>query len=260
MRLYSEIDVDIDRSFGLPDVPTLPQGHESPADRDAFLKPYRDKYKNKRNPQMFGDANWGTRMAWEDDANGRQSVDFPWITFCVWIKWVCLLGAVRAQFEKPRTFTRGLIDLPDQIIKDFKGKKPGDKIFWASLSSTTDDPQISKNFSDQHKPVEKNAIFTIRNVYEGIEVLHVSQYPSERETLLPPFSLLEVVDVASGDGKPVEMTCNYIGCQMTEAFRHEIEKDLKEACNALDKATREKKSEAKANRSTHATKRSGGSS
>jgi len=195
---------------------------------------------------MFEDANWGTRVAWECDASDTVSArsEEAWEKFRFWIKWVCLLGAASHEFSPPRVVSRGLTGLPDSIINDFKSKVPGDKIFWAALSSTTEDATISWSYCSQKEPVESNAIFTISDVYEGLEMHQLSQYPKERELLLPPFSLLEVTEVTWGIGVPVELKCDFKGCQMSEDLQEKVLEDLDKSNAELQEAVELEQKEA----------------
>merc|ERR1711924_78658 len=152
-----------------------------------------------------------------------------------WIKWASLLGAVGQKLTPALTTTRGLMQLPAGVMESLMKKKPGDHIFWASMSSTTMDSTISESYANQCKPVNKNVLFEIRNVHEGLELHKISAYPKEKEILFPPLALLRVVHVTppitSPDPRPGRIVCSFVECLMTDSLQQAVFDDLAETTN-----------------------------
>ena len=182
------------------------------------------EYRPAKNPQMFGLANWSTRTMWDKTFAGdlvpKDVEEAHW----KFLKWQCVLSALKQPLAKPITVKRGLCGLPDFLVAQFKSKQKGDKIFWASLSSTTRDPKIADDYANQAQPVSRNVLFTIEGVDEGLELKHLSQYPKEQEFLLPLCSMLEVIDVSVGP--PVVLRCQYLGTLLSSSFLHDCMVDL----------------------------------
>jgi hypothetical protein len=234
---YTMQEVDIDRIHLYQDVPDFPLGREAPAERDKVYDPYREMIKKDqgqlgRNPMMFGAANWAVRTSWDKyvAAGGRREAGACWDGTQEWVRWVCLLGALRQRQCPPKTVSRGLFlgGAPPHVLAGLLDKQPGDLIFWAALSSTTTDPEIASHYANQEKPVEKNIVFTIENVYEGIHLEPFSQYPKERELLLPPFSLLRVKQVVQpSEGQFARLICDYERTLMTGSLHDDsLREDL----------------------------------
>ena len=130
------------------------------------------------------------------------------------MKWECLLCAVRQRFADPITTTRGLCDLPQSLVDSLTDLSRGDTLFWAALSSTTLDPAISRHYAEQPAAAGRgHVLFRIEGVTEGIKLEDLSQYPDEREFLLPLFSELEVVEVQPGT--PPLVACKFKGTLIT---------------------------------------------
>ncbi|CAK0850943.1 unnamed protein product, partial [Prorocentrum cordatum] len=234
---YTMQEVDVDRIHLYQDVPEFPHGRETPAERDEVYKPYRELVKKdpgqlRRNPMMFGDANWAVRTSWDRyvAAGGQRDAHECWDGMQEWVRWVCLLGALRQRQSPPRTVSRGLFlgRAPEGVLAGLLDKQPGDLIFWAALSRTTTDPNIASHYANQAEPVEKNIVFTIENVYEGIHLEPFSQYPRERELLLAPFSLLRVKQVVQPSaGQFARLICDYAGTLMTGSLHDaSLQEDL----------------------------------
>ena len=118
--------------------------------------------------------------------------------------------------------------MPMSYVDRLMQAKPGDTLFWPALSSTTLDPAISRHYAEQ--PADEgrgNVLFRIEDVLEGIRLEDVSQYPDEREFLLPLFSELEVVTVHRE--LPKTIVCKFKGSLMPADFEKEVENDLKRA-------------------------------
>ncbi|CAK0868305.1 unnamed protein product [Prorocentrum cordatum] len=230
--VYTMQDVDIDRLFGFPDCPVLPPGMEEPALRDAVYNEYRARIKGGRCPQMFSAANWAARVCF--DKGGDVSTEAGRDALAgvqTWVKWLCFLGASARDLEEPVTVTRGLCGLPEQLVDDFRCTRAGDCIFWAAPSSTTDDARISDSYCNQQEPKERNVLFTISGVTRAFPMFELSQYPDEREWLLPPFCNLRVDRVV--DGAPVQVECTFVGCMMSGPLCEKVVRDFKQASRDL---------------------------
>ncbi|CAK0909542.1 unnamed protein product [Prorocentrum cordatum] len=269
--LYTMQDVDIDRTHLFNDVPSFPVGEESPAARDMVYKPYRAKLKDsqvERNPQMFQTACGATRQRWDiyskereqenesmkladsDEEQKQQhaekvAADAQWkatveTELTKWVKWVTLLGVMRQPLPNVTT-SRGLCGLPPFIIESLMQKKPGDSIFWAAMSSTTLDSSISESYANQAEPVDRNILFTIENITEGLALHSISMYPKEKEILLPPLTLLKVKEATPPETdppKPGRIVCEFDGCYLTDRLQRACEEDLAECTALLEAAAR----------------------
>jgi hypothetical protein len=235
MLLYTMQDVDIDRTLLFSDCPVLNGGEESPEARDRVFKPYREQHvKDERNPQMFSDGCWSTRASWDAFAGQRENKDAQ-EKLQKWVKWVCLLAALRQKLVPPVRVTRGLTQLPDFIMQELMAKQPGDLIFWAAMSSTTLDGSISESYANQMRPVNRNVIFTIDGVDEGTPLYEISQYPKEQEVLLPAFSMLKVkaIEPSLKEDEPARLACDFAGVLMPEVLQFACEQDLRRAMAQL---------------------------
>lgn len=210
---------------------------------------YRElrKVDGKRNPQLFSDGCWAFRVRWDlfvdaakhapasitktaDEAAevvARKEKDVE-DAARKWVKWVGLLAAQR-EAHAPMTTTRGLTQLPSSIMESLMAKRPGDYIFWAAMSSTTTDHTIAESYANQCRPVHNNVLFTIRNITQGTELDKISMYPKEREVLLPPLSLLQVVRVVrptTDPAAPGRIVCDFEACLITERMTRAVLQDL----------------------------------
>jgi hypothetical protein len=230
--VYTMQDVDIDRLFHFQDCPLLPNGMEEPAQRDDFYKEYRSRWASSRNPQMFSAANWAARECFDrcGDASSKPGKDSI-KGLGTWIKWLCFLCASAQDLEEPVTVTRGLCGLPDFLINQLSGKSAGDILFWAAPSSTTDDASVSESYCNQQMPKERNVIFTISGVRQSFPMFQLSQYPKEREWLLPPFCKLEVERVVQG--APLQVHCRFVGCALGDGLRKKVLRDFEESSESL---------------------------
>jgi hypothetical protein len=226
--LYTQQDVDIDRMFSFTDVPEFPVGQESPAARDKVYADYREQVQTtgKRNPMIFRNANWGSFMSWDAYSKGVEN-PLAMEALRTWVKWICLITASRLHYP-PRSVFRGLCGLPPQLVEEFRNMEPGKEIFWPALSSTTTERSICESYANQAEPLERNVIFTISGVNEGIELFRLSQYPKEAEFLLPSFSKLRVVNVQK-DTVPLIIDCEFAGCIMPDDFRQACLDDLEQS-------------------------------
>jgi len=233
LRLYTQQDVDIDRNFLCPDVPGFPtdDDEQSPEGRDKVYAQYRSDPEKPRNPMMFQVANWATRRRWEKfmgsdvkSEDVRQAED----GLKKFIKWQCLISAVRQHLDEPITTYRGLCRLPSAMVQDLATMRRGSLLFWPAMTSTALDRSVAQEYANQPAPEGTgNVLFVISGVSEGIALRGVSQYPREGEFLLPLFSLLEVRDVL-GTENP-ELRCKFVGSLMTEDFRQECLLDMQHA-------------------------------
>merc|ERR1712217_942533 len=84
-------------------------------------------------------------------------------------------------------------------------------------------------------PRDRNIVMTIHNVTQGLRLDPVSQYPSETEFVLPPFSMLRVQKIVRGkQGKYHRMICIFENSLMsTNLCRSSIEEDLKSVMQQL---------------------------
>ncbi|CAK0797650.1 unnamed protein product [Prorocentrum cordatum] len=230
--VYTMQDVDIDRLFGFPDCPVLPPGMEEPALRNAVYNEYRARCNGGRCPQMFSASNWAARVCFDRCGDVSSNIDRDALSgLQTWVKWLCFLGASARDLEVPVTVTRGLCGLPEQLVDDFRRKQAGDSIFWAAPSSTTDDARISDSYCNQQEPRERNVLFTVSGVTQAFPMFELSQYPKEREWLLPPFSQLRVDRVV--DGAPVRVECTFVGCSLPGSLREGVVRDFKQASQDL---------------------------
>jgi hypothetical protein len=238
----------------------------------------------QRNPQMFQTACGATRQRWDiyskeqeqqkklasesfeaesvegslspeeeqkrKEAAEKAAKDAQWkatveAELTKWVKWVTLLGGMRQKLPNMTT-ARGLCGLPPFIIDGLMEKKPGDNIFWAAMSSTTLDSSISESYANQAEPIDRNILFTIENITEGLVLHSISMYPKEMEILLPPLTMLKVKESTppqSDPPKPGRIVCEYAGCYLTERLQQACERDLAECTallEAMEKERREK--------------------
>lgn len=273
MYMYSMQDCDIDRFLGFPDVPHFPEGKESPAERNEHYRRYREtvvRYKTKysprgaRSPQMFQVANWGVRVSWDNflrhDLVGTASwglrsqacskgvgntngADASWGTvenvealheLDNYIKWTCTISCNYQTFDPPKSTYRGLNGLPHFLIEILEKKKAGDFVFWAAMSSTTTDRNIATHYAEQEQPSNKNVIFMISGVSQGLELRNLSRYPKEEEFLLPACSLLEVRKVSRKSvSSPLEIDVKFCGTLLETKFQTEVRKDTVASSEAL---------------------------
>lgn len=243
MYLYTCQDVDIDRLCGFTDAPDFPLGKESPAERDEHYREYRAKVKNTepRNPQMFQEANRGTRVAWDGHVESAEPLPMPTAsggdvhfkaaeTLGNYVKWLCCICCQMQHFDPPLVTSRGLCGLPASLIDAMKAKQPGDFMFWAAMSSTTMDESISASYANQQQPVSQNVRFVIHNVYEGLELHKLSRYPLEQEFLLPACTVLRVRQIMLGP--PLTVVVDYKGTMLTADFRQAVLEEISE-CEQL---------------------------
>lgn len=229
LHIYTMQDVDIDRLLLFKDVPSYPRGKESPAERDEHYREYRAGLKQKRNPQMFQEANWATRTLWNSSVEGVEHKEAS--AGCEkYIKWLSVISALRLKLDEPAVGYRGLCGLPDDMMEEFRKKQPHEMIFWAALSSVTLDEKIAVSYANQHLPLSNNVIFEIREIRDGLEMMNLSIYPKEREFLLPMCSILTVESVIQG--APLRVICTFGSTLLTEKFQREVLKDLQECSQA----------------------------
>jgi len=242
MFLYTQQDVDIDRLLKMPNCPDPPVGNDkTPQERGDAYALYRLEVKASgiaRNPQMFTEADLDAQASWDRFVRGQEEDFAMKEQLARFVKWSCLLCALRQRFDAPRTVSRSLTHVPDPTLKELKEKKPGDLVFWASASSTTYDPQISEEYATQQHPANRNVLFTINAVTEGLELQGVSQYPAEQELVLPPFSLLRVTQIANcedgaTEAEPVRIECDFVCTLMPRKFQEDCEQDLLRATQEL---------------------------
>jgi len=230
MYTYTMQDVDIDRFLLFLDVPPYPDGKESPAERDEHYRQYRNSLAEPRNPQMFQACNWATRTCWDSFAQGNLHQE-ALAVLNRYIKWQSCISALRQRFDPPLTTTRGLCGLPESIVKELSEKKESDLIFWAAMSSTTLNEEIAASYAQQQKPADRNVLFTIEGVRDGIKMYQISVYPAEEEVLLPMCTALRVQRVIPGS--PLRLICRYEGTLLPTEFDKAVLDDLQHCSDSL---------------------------
>ena len=65
------------------------------------------------------------------------------------------------------TVTRGLCNLPLDLVAQHRSKEAGDILFWAAPSSTTDKAKTSEERCNQQLPKENHVLFTISGVTQA---------------------------------------------------------------------------------------------
>jgi len=225
LYLYTQQDVDTDRTFLFEDAPKLPEGKESPETRDEVFREYRAARQDApRNLQMFSTSNWGTRTRWDKFMAEAEPSKEAQEASDRFLKWQCLISALKQPRKNKLTTARGLCGLSDVLVDKFRNHQKGDKIFWAALSSTTTDTSIAENYANQAEPIANNVLFFIEEIFDGLELQLLSQYPNEQEFVLPLCTLLEVIEVVQGP--PVIVRCRYLGSLLSPEFQQECILDL----------------------------------
>jgi hypothetical protein len=224
--LYTMPDVDIDRALGFK-CPDVPQGSEAPKERDAIFKQYRSEHNGKRNLEMFRVMNKAAR----DSMNERKDSSFS--SLKPWIKWLCFLGVSTEKKPHMRLF-RGLSGLDERFMEEYKEKKPDDVIYWPALASCSDSEEVPMEYMKQDDKGGR-LLFEISEVSEALSTAEFSQYPGEREFVLPPFSKLVVVGGKRDDQLGAyRVICKFEGCLMPESFKVAVLQDLARARIHID--------------------------
>ncbi|CAK0890910.1 unnamed protein product, partial [Prorocentrum cordatum] len=221
MLLYTQHDVDVDRLLLFQD---CPPACESPGGRGAAYGAYRERHRSRRS----GDRNEAVCAAAALSATLGEEGSPP----ARWIKLSCLLSAARIPLSPPRQVSRWLCGLPAHLVAELGQRRPGERLCWAQLGSCTLDGAIAEGYWSAAGP-EEGVLLTVEGVTEGLELAALSQYPAERELVLPACSLLRVRQATAPDGRPPHLRCEYAGTLLSDELQEACWYDLAKASFGL---------------------------
>ncbi|CAK0848295.1 unnamed protein product [Prorocentrum cordatum] len=152
-----------------------------------------------------------------DSRSGRDALE----GLQVWVKWLCFLAASARTLEAPMTVTCALWDLPEEALRELRGRAAGDPLFWAAPVVATD--AVARR-DPAPEPGEPSAVITISGVTRALPLFEMSSSPEEREWLLPPFAALRVERAVCGEVLRLEAAC--AGCALGGSLLRQAEQDF----------------------------------
>ncbi|CAE7686874.1 unnamed protein product, partial [Symbiodinium microadriaticum] len=230
MLLYTQQDVDTDRTFLFLDCPSSAVGPQLFAERKEAYDSYRSRRGPARNPMLATQVGRVATAVLHSalSAGMRQGAD-PVVELPLrqWVKSACLLSVCRQTFEEPRVLTRMLMNLSDRGIQELRKKQKDDVIVCPQILSTSANPAyVDKYLFHGAANLEQHVILTIRNVTECLDLAALSQYPEEQEVLLPLLSVLRVEEVSAIPGQALRVSCQFQGSMMSSRLRAACLSDL----------------------------------
>lgn len=230
MLLYTQQDVDTDRTFLFLDCPSSAVGPQLFAERKEAYDTYRSRRGPGRNPMLAAQVGRVATAVLHSalSAGMRQGAD-PVVELPLrqWVKSACLLSVCRQTFEEPRVLTRMLMNLSDRGIQELRKKQKDDVIVCPQILSTSANPTyVDKYLFHGAANLEQHVILTIRNVTECLDLAALSQYPEEQEVLLPLLSVLRVEEVSAVPGQALRVSCQFQGSMMSSRLRAACLSDL----------------------------------
>ncbi|KAJ9451414.1 Midasin [Diplonema papillatum] len=231
LKLYTMEGPDVDRLMGFREVPVYLKDPEG-------WKRYNEKYKGKRNAQVYTEVNRSLRVASLPDS-GQEKVEAEGL-FRKWIKVIGVLMGVASPLETAVQVQRGLKGLSKETVEQYASFEVGDFVGWASPSSTS-----RKGYDDTFlKDPTESVSFVIENVTRGVDLKLLSVYPEEEELLLPPFTGFIVESVCTPpETKYVTVRLNVVSYLCWEdgylhAFLLQVNQDVRDAPRRLLRLSR----------------------
>ncbi|CAJ1420341.1 unnamed protein product [Effrenium voratum] len=239
MLLYTQQDVDTDRTMLFPDCPSSAVGPRLFAERKEAYDSYRRRVA-PRNSMVSQEVSRVATSALHAAlrAGLRQAPDpAAEQPLQKWVKTACLLSSCRQTLEEPKVLTRMLMNLSDRGVQELKKKHKEDLMVCPQVLSTSAEPScVEKYLSLGAANLEHHAILTIRNVTECLDLSGLSQYPEEREVLLPFLSVLKVQEVSFKSGEPIRVICSFHGSMLSPRLKAACLSDLAMASYELVQA------------------------
>ncbi|CAE7325414.1 unnamed protein product [Symbiodinium natans] len=174
MLLYTQQDVDTDRTLLFLDCPSAAVGPQLFAERKEAYDAYRGRMTKgaaRRNPMLSGEVGRVATAVLHSalSAGMRQGVDpVAAQPLRQWVKSACLLSVCRQSFEEPRVLTRMLMtlgwpNLSDRGLHELRKKQKDDVIVCPQLLSTSANPgYVDKYLFLGAANLEQHVILTIR--------------------------------------------------------------------------------------------------
>eukprot|EP01062_Namystynia_karyoxenos_P014270 TRINITY_DN15133_c0_g1_i1.p1 TRINITY_DN15133_c0_g1~~TRINITY_DN15133_c0_g1_i1.p1 ORF type:complete len:1039 (+),score=260.77 TRINITY_DN15133_c0_g1_i1:108-3224(+) len=197
--LYTAHGTDIDEVFGFQVPPRDQDGWAS------YVEDYQteswDPAKRKRNGAVFCDVNWTMRQLGSDNVEDSDLTK----QLSKWSKFAAVLLALTSRpiqvgGATGATLFRGFGGQAEAGYRAQRSKQPGETIHWPAFSSCALDREVSVSYIDGSAANAtarpgKAFMFHVNKGTAGIPLWGISQYPDEKEQLLPPLSTFSVHSV-----------------------------------------------------------------
>ncbi|CAK9016123.1 unnamed protein product [Durusdinium trenchii] len=233
MLLYTQQDVDTDRSMLFPDCPSSAVGQRLFREKKEAYDAYRTRVASglaTRNPMLFTEVSHVAAAVLQSALQGMQDGSRSAEPLQKWVKTACLLSSCREKAEDSRTLTRILMNVSDRGIQELQNKQKEDIIVCPHILSTSLNPDyVEKYLHLGAWCLERHVVLSIRvdrDVTECLNLSAISQYPEEKEVLLPFLSVLRIQDISFGPGEPTRISCQFQGSMMSSRLRSACLSDL----------------------------------
>ncbi|KAJ9458968.1 hypothetical protein DIPPA_65533 [Diplonema papillatum] len=226
LRQYTQRPIDLDRDLLWSAVPVGASAAEKQKYESTHTNWNWQTSLNGRNGSIIASV----VAAIQDQApGGRQEV---WSEYMLrkWIKWFWTAAAVSAQPNKTSeegslTKVLQLSNVTPTTLETCLGLCKGDHVTWPELTSVH--RVVSATFPNSLTRAEfPNTItFWLTGIKAGRDLQALSQYPSEDEYILSPFTILQVTNIIETDSGGLEIHVHVISSGVTPEFYSQVRRD-----------------------------------